>query len=140
MLREGSLTVVLFDDGDDFVVDELPRGLPDQLFFVVQLRVKIDEIHTGESSHTSFLISNDGQPINTLDSHAAADAQELAPLPLSGRTYFEEGYSLKNLRAGGNCLRSLRLAGRVQPSRGSSAGNCSKPLPDPATAGPGHAT
>jgi hypothetical protein len=50
---------VLFDDGNNFVIDESPRRLPDEFFFVVQLRIKIDEIDTGKSSH-SFLFPSHG--------------------------------------------------------------------------------
>jgi hypothetical protein len=51
MLRESSFAAVFLDDGNNFVIDETPSGLPDEFFFVVQLRIKIDEIHTGKSSH-----------------------------------------------------------------------------------------
>ena len=36
MLWENSLTALFFDDGNDFVFDELPRRLAHQFFFVVQ--------------------------------------------------------------------------------------------------------
>ena len=61
MLRKCSLATVFFDDGNNFVVDETPRRLPDEFFFVVELRIKIDEIHTGKSSH-SFLFLNNFSP------------------------------------------------------------------------------
>jgi hypothetical protein len=35
--------------------------LPDEFFFVVELRIKIDEVHTGKSSH-SFLFLNNLSP------------------------------------------------------------------------------
>jgi len=37
MLRKSRFAAVLFDDGNNFVFDELPRRLPHQFFFVVQL-------------------------------------------------------------------------------------------------------
>jgi len=46
---------VLFDDGDDFVVDELAGGLADKFFFVVELGIKVDEIDTGKRGHERFL-------------------------------------------------------------------------------------
>jgi hypothetical protein len=51
MFREGAFAAVFFDDGNDFVFDELARGLADQFFLVVELRIKIDKIHAAESSH-----------------------------------------------------------------------------------------
>ena len=56
MLREGAFAAVFFNDGNHFIVDELARGLAHQLFFVVQLRIKIDVIHSGESGHTALLV------------------------------------------------------------------------------------
>src|SRR5580704_1299074 len=58
VLWKRTLAAVFFDDGNDFVVDESPSGLPDELFFVVQLRIKIDEINTGKSSHSFLFLSN----------------------------------------------------------------------------------
>src|SRR5262249_23013909 len=51
MHGESGFAAVLFDDGDDFVLDELAGGLTDQFFLVVQLRVKIDVIHSGIFGH-----------------------------------------------------------------------------------------
>ena len=48
MLRECTFAAVLFDDRDDFVVDELAGRLADKFFFVVQQGIKINEIHTGK--------------------------------------------------------------------------------------------
>ena len=45
---ECGFAVVLFDDGKNFVVDELPRGLARQFLFVVQQGIEIDEIDAGE--------------------------------------------------------------------------------------------
>jgi hypothetical protein len=45
---------VFFDDGNNFVVDELAGGLADEFFFVVELGIKIDEIDTGKG-HERFL-------------------------------------------------------------------------------------
>src|SRR5258708_13514459 len=56
MFRECRVAAVLFDDGNNFVFDELPRRLPHQLFFVVQLRIKIDEVDSAISSHTALLV------------------------------------------------------------------------------------
>src|SRR5206468_3037039 len=58
MLRKRRFAAVLFDDGNDFVLDELTSGLPHQFFFVVQLRIKIDVIDSGISSHTALLVSD----------------------------------------------------------------------------------
>src|SRR5207249_9829170 len=57
MLRENAFAVVFFNDRDDFVLDKLPRRLPHQPLFVVQLRIKIDVIDTAISSHSSLLVS-----------------------------------------------------------------------------------
>src|SRR6266404_315964 len=46
-----SFAAVLFDDGDDFVFDELARCPAHQLFFVVKLRVKVDEVDAAVSGH-----------------------------------------------------------------------------------------
>src|SRR6266567_1330914 len=62
MFRERGFAAVLLDDGNDFVFDELPRRLPDQLFFVVQLRIKIDEVDSAISGHTALLISGGPGP------------------------------------------------------------------------------
>src|SRR6266849_2080060 len=56
MFRERRFAAVFFDDGNNFVFDELPRRLPNQFFFVVQLRIKIDEVDSAISSHTSLLV------------------------------------------------------------------------------------
>ncbi len=56
MMRERSFAAVLFDDGDDFVFDELARGLANEFFLVVELRIEIDEIHSCKSSHAALLI------------------------------------------------------------------------------------
>ena len=45
---EGGFAAVLFDDGKNFVVDELARGLANQFLFVIELGIKIDEVDTGE--------------------------------------------------------------------------------------------
>jgi hypothetical protein len=42
---------VLFDDGDNFILDELAGGLANELFFVVELRVKVDEVDAAVSGH-----------------------------------------------------------------------------------------
>jgi hypothetical protein len=60
---------VLSDDGNDFVVNELPRRLPHQFFFVVQLRIKIYEIDAAVSRHACLLVSG---------GRKAADAQSPA--------------------------------------------------------------
>src|SRR6266849_6493774 len=49
--RKSRFAVVLGDDGQHFVVHKLPRGLADELFFVVQQRVEFDEVHSGEACH-----------------------------------------------------------------------------------------
>ncbi len=56
MLRKNAFAVLFFNDRDDFVFDELPRRLPHQFFFVVQLRIKIDVIDSAISGHTSLLV------------------------------------------------------------------------------------
>ena len=61
MFRERRFAAVLFDDGNDFVFDELARRLPHQFFLVVQLRIKIDVIDSGISSHTALLVSDSPQ-------------------------------------------------------------------------------
>jgi hypothetical protein len=53
--RESGFAVVLFDDGQNFVVDKLAGGLADQFFFVVKLGIKIDEIDTGKRGHAKVL-------------------------------------------------------------------------------------
>jgi hypothetical protein len=35
--------------------------LPDEFFFVVELRIKIDEIHTGKSSHSILFLNHFSQ-------------------------------------------------------------------------------
>ena len=45
---EGAFAGVLFDNGEDFVIDKLTRRLADQFFLVVQLGIKVDEIDTGK--------------------------------------------------------------------------------------------
>jgi hypothetical protein len=55
VLGESSFAVMLLDDGNDFALDKLARGLPHQFFFVIQLRIQIDEVHSAESSHTPLL-------------------------------------------------------------------------------------
>src|SRR5260370_42590589 len=57
MLRKNALAVLFFNDRDDFILDELPRRLAHQFFFVVQLRIKINKIDSAISSHTSLLVS-----------------------------------------------------------------------------------
>jgi hypothetical protein len=41
----------------------LPRRLPHQFFFIVQLRIKIDKVYAAVSSHAVFLISGDPGPV-----------------------------------------------------------------------------
>jgi hypothetical protein len=53
---------LFFNDRDDFVFDKLPRRLPHQFFFIVQLRIKIDKVYAAVSSHAFFLISGDPGP------------------------------------------------------------------------------
>src|SRR5580704_5387 len=55
--RKSSFPAVFFDDGNDFVVDELSRGLPYQFFFVVQLRIKINKIYACKRGHPLFLFA-----------------------------------------------------------------------------------
>src|SRR6266403_1477798 len=57
VFRECRFTAVLFNDRNNFVFDELPRRLPDESFFVVQLRIKIDVIHAAVTSHNSLLVT-----------------------------------------------------------------------------------
>jgi hypothetical protein len=56
MLRESAFAAVFFDDRDYFVIDKLSRSLTNEFFFVVQLRIKIDVIHSSESGHTALLV------------------------------------------------------------------------------------
>jgi hypothetical protein len=42
---------VFFDDGEDFVVNELASGLADEHFFIVQQGIEFDEINAGEGWH-----------------------------------------------------------------------------------------
>src|SRR5207248_10303724 len=51
MHRESGFAAVLFDNRNNFVFDEFARGLPDEFFLVIELRIKIDEIHSGISGH-----------------------------------------------------------------------------------------
>src|SRR3981081_574219 len=53
-MRKCAFTAVLFNDGDDFVFDELPGGLPDEFFFVVELRIEIDVIHSAVCGHLAL--------------------------------------------------------------------------------------
>jgi hypothetical protein len=53
---------VFFDDGNNFIFDELARGLAHQFFFVVELRIKIDEVHAAESSH-EMIVAGVGWPV-----------------------------------------------------------------------------
>ena len=53
---------MLFDDGNNFVVDELARGLADKFFFVVELGIKVDEIDTRECGHARSLRSHCSNP------------------------------------------------------------------------------
>jgi len=57
MFREYRFTAVFFDDGNNLIFDELPRRLPDEFFFIVQLRIKIDVIHAAVTSHNSLLVT-----------------------------------------------------------------------------------
>jgi hypothetical protein len=57
MFRERRFAAVFFDDRDDLVFDELPRRLSHQLFFVIQLRIKINEVDSAISSHAALLVS-----------------------------------------------------------------------------------
>jgi hypothetical protein len=50
--------------------------LPDEFFFVVELRIKIDEIDTGKSSH-SFLFPNQG--VSARDCNNAVLAGAIIP-------------------------------------------------------------
>jgi len=56
MHRERGFAAVPFDNGNNFVLDEFARGLPDEFFLVVELRIKIDKIHTGILGHFFSLI------------------------------------------------------------------------------------
>src|SRR4029077_13717392 len=56
MHRERGFAAVSFDDGNNFVFDEFARRLPDEFFLVVQLRIKIDKIHSGILGHFFSLI------------------------------------------------------------------------------------
>ena len=49
--RESGFAIVFFDDGEDFVVNELARGLADEFFFVVEQGIEFDEINAGEGWH-----------------------------------------------------------------------------------------
>src|SRR5256885_4193526 len=51
MTRKCSLAAVLFDNRDDFLIDELTGGLANELVFVGELRIEVDEVHSGKSSH-----------------------------------------------------------------------------------------
>ncbi len=46
-----SFAIVLLDDGHDFSVDELPRGLAGESFFVAQERIEVEVIDSGERWH-----------------------------------------------------------------------------------------
>jgi len=46
--RESSFAAVFFDDGENFVVDELASSLANKFFFVVEQGVKLDEVDAGE--------------------------------------------------------------------------------------------
>src|SRR5208337_2890500 len=49
--RESGFAVVFFDDGKDFVVNELASGPANKLFFVVEQGIEFDEIQGGEGWH-----------------------------------------------------------------------------------------
>src|ERR1700736_5582265 len=55
-MRKRAFAAVFFDDGDDFVLDELPRGLADEFFFVVELQIEIDVIHSAVCGHRALPI------------------------------------------------------------------------------------
>ena len=55
MHRKRGFAAVFFDDRQNFVVHKLSGRQPNQFFFVIQLRIKIDEIDTGKSGHEGFL-------------------------------------------------------------------------------------
>ena len=46
---------MFFDDRDDFVFNELARGLANQFSSSLSCEIKINEIHTAESSHGSIV-------------------------------------------------------------------------------------
>ena len=45
-----------FNDGQDFVVCELARGLAHEALFVAKQGVKVEEVHTGEGGHAVSLL------------------------------------------------------------------------------------
>ena len=48
---ESGFAAVLLNDGNDFVFDKFARGLADEFFLVVQLRIEIDKIHSAKFGH-----------------------------------------------------------------------------------------
>ena len=49
--RKRRFAIVLFDDGQDLLVDELPRRLPRETFLIVQQRIEFQEVDAGECGH-----------------------------------------------------------------------------------------
>ena len=52
---KGGFAIVPLDDGQDFVIDELARGLADEAIFVAEQGIEIEEVHPGKSRHGNSL-------------------------------------------------------------------------------------
>ena len=105
VLGESAFAAVLFDDGDDLVVDELAGRLAHQFFFVVQLRIKIDVIHSAKSGHAALPVR--AAVGRTL--HASAKFPEI----------FQKGGDVGNLsclRYGHQCNKAVRRAATAHDS------------------------